>query len=53
MNQEDIALVGQLLISMKEAVEKLEEAHKSKNIEEFRAAKKEILRFQKKLEQIL
>ncbi len=53
MKKEDIALVAQLLTSMRDAVEKLAEAEKDKDSEKLSAAKKEILNFQNQIEKIL
>lgn len=53
MKNEDIAILAQLLKSMKEAVEKMEKAQKRKDMEELLIAKKEILLFQKKIDEII
>jgi len=53
MEKEEIMLVAQLLTGMKDAIEKLEEAKKKKDPELLNAAKKEILNFQKQINEIL
>ena len=53
MEKEDIAALAQLLKSMEEAVDKLEKAQKDKDLEELQKAKKEILLFQKKVDELL
>jgi len=53
MEKEDIALAGQLLNSMLESVNKLEEAKAQNNTEEFDKAKKVVLSFQKELDKII
>lgn len=53
MKREEITLVAQLLSSMKDAVDKLEEAYKKEDMEKLSAAKKEITEFQKKISKLL
>jgi hypothetical protein len=53
MKKEDIAILAQLLTAMKDSVSKLEEAQAAKNLEKAAAAKREIITFQKKIEEIL
>ncbi len=53
MNKGDVALLGQLLVSMKEAVEKLEESYEKKSMVRLSRAKKEISIFQRKIKEIL
>ena len=52
MKKENIALLAQLLTSMNEAVDKLEEARKANDMEKLSSMKKEVLRFQKKIKEI-
>ena len=53
MEKEKILMLAQLLTGIKDAISKLEEALKSKNIEMAMAAKREILSFQKQMDNIL
>lgn len=53
MKREDISLLAQLLASMKDAVNKLENAYRINDMEKLSAAKTEIMRFQKRVEEIL
>lgn len=53
MKKEEIAVLAQLLTALKDAVLKLEEAQREKRIEEIASAKREILSFQKKIEELL
>jgi hypothetical protein len=53
MEKEDVMLVAQLLTGIKDAIEKLENAQKKKNIEKFNAAKKEILNFQRQIDELI
>lgn len=53
MKREDIAIVAQLLTSMRDAVDKLNEAQRKKSLERAQAAKKEIMRFQSQLDALL
>jgi len=53
MQSDDIAVLAQLLDSMKDALEKLEEAEKSKDSEKLNMAKREILSFQKQIDKVL
>jgi len=53
MEKEDVMLVAQLLTGIKDAIEKIEEATKKKNIEKFNAAKREILNFQKQINELI
>ena len=50
MEHEKLALIAQLLASMKEAVLKLDEALKKKDYEQFALAKRELLRLQLEIE---
>ena len=53
MKKEDIIVIAQLLTAIKDSIEKLEEAQKKKDGEMLLAAKREILLFQKKIEEML
>ena len=53
MEKEDVLLIAQLLTGMKDALEKLEEAHRRKDVEKLNLAKKEILNFQKQISELL
>ncbi len=53
MEKEDIVLIAQLLTGMKDAVEMLEEAQRKKDMEKLNAAKREILNFQKQIDELL
>lgn len=49
MRKEDISLVAQLLSSMKDAVAKLDEAQRKKDLPNIASAKKEILNLQQQI----
>ena len=53
MKKEEIAIVAQLLTGMKDSIEKLEEAKRKRDLEGFDEAKKELLNFQKQIDQII
>ncbi len=53
MEKEDITLMAQLLTGIKDAISKLQDAEKKKDIEKLNAAKKEILSFQGQIEKLL
>ena len=53
MEKEDITLIAQLLTAIKDALEKLEEAQKKKDIEKMNTAKKEILNFQNQIDKLI
>jgi hypothetical protein len=53
MEKEDIIIIAQLLTGIKDAIEKLEEAKKSKNVDKFNDAKKEIIHFQQQIRGLL
>ena len=53
MKKEDIALIAQLLTGIKDALTKLEEAQKIKDIERINSAKKEILHFQSQIDKLI
>jgi hypothetical protein len=52
MKKEDIFLIGQLLASMREASDRLEEAINSKDREKINNAKKAIISFQEEINNI-
>ncbi len=53
MEKEDITLIAQLLTGIKDAIERLQEAEKKKDIERLNAAKKEILNFQTQINNLI
>ena len=53
MKKEEIGLIAQLLVGMKDSAEKLEEAYKKKDFEMLRSAKKEILQFQTEVNRLI
>jgi len=53
MEKEDITLTAQLLTGIKDALIKLEEAQKRKDVEKLNAAKREILNFQSQIDKLL
>jgi uncharacterized membrane protein (DUF106 family) len=53
MNGEEVIALAQLLTSFKEAVSKLEESYKEKDIAEVQRAKREIMGFQKEIDKLL
>jgi hypothetical protein len=53
MEKEDIVLIAQLLTGIKDAIDRLEDAQKRKDLEKLSAAKKEILNFQKQIDSLL
>lgn len=53
MEKEDIVLIAQLLTGIKDALLKLEEAMKKKDVEKLNAAKREILTFQNQIDKLL
>lgn len=53
MKSEDLIVVAQLLAAMKDAVEKLAAGERSKDAERVNSAKKEILTFQKQIQELL
>jgi len=53
MEKSDIALIAQLLTSMKDAADKLEIAYNRNDVEDLSIAKREILRFQMEIDKIL
>ena len=53
MEREDIAILAHLMSSMKDAIDKLEDAIKSKDIERVADAKREIMNFQEQIHERL
>jgi uncharacterized membrane protein (DUF106 family) len=53
MEKEDITLIAQLLTGIKDAIDKLQEYQKKKDLEKLNAAKKEILNFQSQIDKLL
>jgi hypothetical protein len=53
MNKEDIAVLAQLLSSMKDAVSELEKAQRNKDLEKINLAKKEILMLKEQMDKKL
>jgi len=53
MKKEDIIVLAQLLSSMKDAIAKIEKAQKEGDSEQIEFGKKQILDFQKKIDEIL
>jgi hypothetical protein len=53
MKKEDIIVIAQLLTAIKDTANKLEEAQRKNNSEMLLAAKKEILMFQKQIDELL
>ena len=51
MKKEEIAAVAQLLTAMKDAIAKLREAQRKKDSEQINLLKREILGFQKNIDQ--
>lgn len=49
----DVVTVGQILETIKEGLKKIKVAEKDKNAEELALAKREILGFQRKLDELL
>ena len=53
MEKEDITLIAQLLSGIKDAIAKLQDAQKRKDLEKLNAAKKEILNFQSQIDELI
>lgn len=53
MEKEEINLVGQLLNSMLEAVDRIEYAKEQNDLAEFKKAKQAILSFQKEIDKVI
>ncbi|MEK6855244.1 MAG: hypothetical protein AABX73_03400 [Nanoarchaeota archaeon] len=53
MKKEEILILAQLLTAIKDSIVKLEEAQKQKDSEQMALAKKEILNFQRQIDEIL
>jgi len=53
MEKEDITLIAQLLTGIKDAIEKMQDAEKRKDLEKLNAAKREILNFQSQIDKLI
>lgn len=53
MKKEDIAILAQLLTAMRDTVGKLDVAYKKEDMEELVALKREIMSFQKKINELV
>lgn len=53
MDKEDIAALAQLLIAMREALEKLEKAKEREDMEDLTSAKRAIIEFQEKIDELV
>jgi hypothetical protein len=53
MKKEEVVVVAQLLTAIKDAASKLGDAEKEKDAAKLNSAKKEILSFQKQIQEIL
>ena len=53
MKNEDLIVIAQLLAAMKDAVERLAVAERNKETERLNSAKKEILIFQRQIQDLL
>ena len=53
MEREDLAILAQLLTGMRDALDKLGEAQRKKDLEKAARAKKEILHFQSQIASLL
>lgn len=53
MKAEDLSLLAQLIESMNLTAKELEKAFEKKDLEKFKKAKEEILKFQKQISEIL
>jgi hypothetical protein len=53
MKNEDVSDIAQLLLAMKDSVKKLRKAKRGKNAEQLEGVKKEILSFQKRLDNLI
>lgn len=53
MEKEDITLIAQLLSGIKDAIDKLQDSERKKDIERLNAAKKEILNFQSQIDKLI
>ena len=53
MEKEDVTLIAQLLTGIKDAIDKLQEAEKKKDLEKLNAAKKEIINFQGQIDRLI
>ncbi len=53
IHDEDISLLKQLIMSLDQAEKKLEEAHRKKKPEQFKAVKEFILKLQKRISEVV
>lgn len=53
MEKEDITLIAQLLTGIKDAIDKLQEAMKKRDLEKINAAKREISNFQEQIDKLI
>ena len=53
MQKEDIGTIAQLLSGIRDALDKMEKAKRTKEIETFNEAKKEIIEFQEEIKKLL
>jgi len=53
MEKGDVSVLAQLLTAMRDAVDKLEDAKNKNNMEELTAAKRAIMKFQKKIDETI
>lgn len=53
MEKEDVTLIAQLLTGIKDAIDRLKDAGKKKDLEKEKAAKREILNFQSQIDKII
>jgi len=53
MKKEDVAIVAQLLSSMKDSINELEKAQKRKDIEKMNSIKKEMIRLSEQIEKTI
>lgn len=53
MKREEISLIAQLLASMKDAIDRMDEGYKKKDEEMVFNAKREILKFQSEIKRLL
>ncbi|MEI6849638.1 MAG: hypothetical protein WCK29_01240 [archaeon] len=53
MEKEDVTLIAQLLTGIKDAISKLQDAQKRKDLEKVNSAKKEIINFQSQIDKLI
>ena len=53
MEKEDVTLIAQLLTGIKDAIDKLQDSLKKKDLEKISAAKREILNFQSQIDKLI